>query len=174
MLQIQVLSVTVSTKTSAAGKPYQNAEVAYKNLTSGKVESKNITSYSKVFKDVSEMEGGQVFNVDNQKNEKTGYWDWMSVTRSLDGAAPPAAAGKPAAATPVRSTYETPEERAQKQVYIVKQSCLSNAVSVLTVGAKTPPDTDKVLSLAQEYVDWVFNSPKLSLEAVPNDLPEVD
>ena len=178
-MQIQILSVDVTTKTSAKGKNYQNAEVAYKNFDSGKVESKNITQYSDVFRIVAEANPNQTFDVHTQKDD-AGYWQWKSMKRIvLEGDAQKAPDLLKSAATPAGSyskpTYETPEERAQKQVYIVKQSSISNAISVLSLGAKTPPPTtEQVLQLAQTFTDWVFQSPKLSLEATPNDFPDVE
>ena len=76
-------------------------------------------------------------------------------------------------AAPVRSTYETPEERAKKQVYIVKQSSINAAIQLLSVGAKQPPSTELVLTEAQKFVDFVFAEKKESLLDLPNDL-EVD
>lgn len=170
-MKIQILSVTVTSKTSAAGKSYQNAEVAFKNLDSGKVESKNITQYSAAFKVAGDANPGQFFNVVTEKDDK-GYWQWKSMERVLEGT--PSAQPAPASATShtTRSTYETPEERAQKQVYIVRQSSISSALALLSVGAKTPPNPDDVLVVAQKFADWVFAKP--SLENIPNDLPEVE
>ncbi len=170
-LSIQILSVTVGTKQGK--KPYQNAEVAFKNLTDGKVNSKNITQYSKVFKVAADAQAGQFYNVESVKNGE--YWEWESMERVLDGAPPPVvtqASKSPAANTSPRSTYETPEERAQRQVYIVKQSSISSAIATLSVGAKSPPDSNKVLEVAQQYVDWVFGK-KEGIDGIislPNDI----
>lgn len=73
-------------------------------------------------------------------------------------------AGNGAART---STYETPEERAKKQVYIVRQSSLSNALTALAIGAKTPPKPDEVIELARKYEDYVFG--KTSLPPIPDE-----
>lgn len=175
MKRIQVLSVTIDTKKAANGKDYNIAEVAFKNLSTGKVEAKKILSYSKIYSDVAGFAGGQIFDVVDEKNGTTGYWDWVSVTRVLDndvGMVKEASTARRESVTPTRSTYETPEERAQKQVYIVKQSSLSSAVEVFKhnnpKGAINPDD---VITMAQGFVDWVFETPELSLESVPNDLP---
>ena len=173
-MQIQILSVNVTSKVSAKGKNFQNAEVAYKNYDSGKVESKNITQYSDVFRVVTEAAPGQTFEVHTQKDD-AGYWQWKTMKRVVLTDPPQGAASAPAPQSTgsySKPTYETPEERAQKQVYIVKQSSLSTAVAVLSIGSKTAPSKEQVLELAQTFSDWVFQSPKLSLEATPNDLPE--
>ena len=155
-MQIQILSVSVSSKPTKTGKSYQNAEVAYKNLESGKVESKNITQYSAVFKSVAEAASGTTAEVEQEKNSG-GFWEWTSFKRVAATAAP-AAPTVAEAVKQVKSQYETPEERAKKQVYIIKQSSLAQAVALLSVGAKTPPKTSEVLGLAQDLTDWVFGN----------------
>ena len=174
-MKVQILSVTVTTKTGK--KAYQNAEVAYKNLDFGKVEAKNITEYSKVFKQVAEAAPGQIFEVTTEKDDK-GYWQWTAMTRDVEGttSAPqqqsPIAAARPAANTAPRSNYETPEERAKKQVYIVRQSSLTAAINLLSVGAKTPPKDDDVIALARKFTDFVFdnNQGKADLFDLPSDI----
>lgn len=171
-MQVQILTTSVSTKPTKTGKSYQNVEVAFKNLETGKVESKNVTSYSTVFKSVSEATSGQVYDIEQEKNSG-GFWEWTSFKR---GAGPtPAAPSVIEAVKQVKSQYETPEERAKKQAYIVKQSSLAQAVALLSVGAKTQPKTQDVLKLAQELTDWVFDD-AVKFDDVP-DFPlniEVD
>lgn len=171
-MNITILSVQVSTKTSKTGKPFQTAEVAYKNLDSNKVESKNITQYSKVFKQAAEAQPSQSYSVTTEKDD-AGYWQWTTMDRVVEGfpAQAPAATAAPfkGAVQAPKSTYETPEERAKKQVYIVKQSSLGSAIELLTVGAKTPPNADDVIKLAQKFTDWVFA--EKSLIEMPNDPP---
>lgn len=172
-MRIQILSVEVSTKTSKAGKNYQNAEVAYKNFDSGKVESKNINQYNKTFKFVTEAAAGQTAEIGVIKNDG-GYWEWDSFKRVVmteqEKAAPVQEAAKAAIVSTAKSTYETPDERARKQCYIVKQSSLSLAKDLLSVGAKSPPKKEEVVELAQYFVDYVFDEKKVALIDLPNDL----
>ncbi len=171
-MKIQILSVDISSKTSKAGKPYQNAEVAYKNFDSGKVESKNIAQYSKIFKLVAESQPGQTAEIGVIKNDG-GYWEWDSFKRVVmteQEKAAPIQDQKAQVVSAAKSTYETPEERAKKQVYIVKQSSLSVAKDLLSVGAKSPPKKEDVVELAQYFVDYVFDEKKVDLFDMPNDL----
>lgn len=160
-IKVQVLSVQVSTKQGK--KAYQNAEVAFKNLADGKVQSKNITQYSQVFKTAAEATPGSFYDVVTEKNDN-GFWEWVKMDRAMDGGAlpptaAPAATNAPAGrTTPYVDNRETAEERAKRQVHIVKQSSLDRAVATLSVGAKAPPNRDDVVALAQFYTDWVFNS----------------
>ena len=168
-MKIQVLSVSVGSKTSAAGKSYQNAEIAYKNLDQGKVESKNITQYSKVFKAVADATPTMFYDVAISKDDK-GYWQWDSFVAGTPGEAAPAQAGASKAVVAPKSNYETPEERAKRQVFIVKQSSLGHAIELLSVGAKTPPDVEAVIALAQKFTDFVFAETKTELFDLPNDI----
>lgn len=169
-MQISVLNVSIETKPTKTGKSYQQAEVAYKNLTfQGKVESKKLMSFgaqADAFKTMSNAQPGQVFNITVIKND-AGYNDWTKAESSAEGAPdtspkPASAYARPAATSaataPVRSSYETPEERAQRQVLIVRQSSLSTAADVLTTGAKTPPKSEEVISLAKEFEKYVFGT----------------
>jgi len=176
-LKIQVLSTTVVTKTSGAGKPYQNCEIAYKNLDQGKVEAKNITEYSKVFKKVADASVGMFFDVVTEKDDK-GYWQWTSFTP-----ADASMVAQPASQAPVnfgakvqtvpaaKSTYETPEERAKRQVFIVKQSSLTAALKFAELN-KEKPTVQGIKALAQELTDWVLSENKVDLFSLPNDNAE--
>jgi hypothetical protein len=81
-----------------------------------------------------------------------------------------------------KSTYETPEERAKKQVYIVKQSSLSNAIALLNADGKNTITGGKkytkedVFALAQELTDWVFAQETVKQTALidmPSDFEDV-
>lgn len=157
-MQIQIVTTTVTTKPTARGS-YQELEVVYKNITfQGKVESKKIMSFgagATAFKTLSESSQGSTWDVVVVKNDK-GYNDWTAVTPSTGA---PAAVEQSAAArsnpTP-KSNYETSEERAQRQILIVRQSSLSSSVALLTAGAKSPPKLAEVLDVAKAFEAYVF------------------
>lgn len=171
--QISVIQVDRQTKPTDKGS-YQQLELAYKNLGSGKLESKKIMSFVKpesVFKTLNESKMGDVFTITSEKNEKTGYWDWKDAKQSAPGEG---LSTKSVTVTPsAKSTYETPEERAKKQVFIVKQSSLSAAINLLSIGAKVPPSMDLIIQEAQKFTDWVLGETKVSLADMPNDFPDV-
>lgn len=181
-MQIQVVTTTVETKPTQKGS-YQQLEVVYKNLTyQGKIESKKLMSFGAnagAFKTLSEAAAGSTWEVSVVKNAQ-GYNDWPTVVAS-NGAAAEAApqainSAKAAVGAGARSTYETPEERAQRQILIVRQSSLSAAVSTLAVGAKSVKPED-VIAVAKQYANYVFDvkDPGPSgFEDLPDfDVPEV-
>lgn len=167
-MNITILSVDIKTIPTAKGS-YQKAEVAYKNNTfQGKVEGKSVMSFgatASTFKVLSAAQSGETYDVEIIKNDK-GYNDWVGMTLAVAGA--PAASQAPSqayagngtinkavSAAPVRSSYESAEERAAKQVFIVRQSSLSAAINTLSLGAKKL-EPAAVMVLAQAYTDFVF------------------
>lgn len=159
ILRISIIATSVETKPTSNGKSYQQLEVTFKNLTFNKTESKKIMSFGAgegAFKVLSLAQPNQTFEVTVVKNDK-GFNDWTSVVAASGDAAPAPAAGKGNTNQSVgRSTYETPEERAQRQILIVRQSSVSSALSMLGIGAKAPPELSKVLETAQAISDFVF------------------
>jgi len=165
-LNITILSVTITTTPTKTGS-YQMADVAYKNNSfGGKIEGKKVMSFGATaegFKTLALAQPGETYEVTVVKNDK-GYNDWVKMTKAgaVDANQQPTAATGPgnqpqrAATAAPRSTYETPEERAIKQVYIVRQSNLNTASNLLSVGAKTPPTVEKVLEVAKQFEDYVF------------------
>lgn len=161
-MQIQIIATSVETKPTAKGS-YQQLEVTYKNLSyQGKVESKKLMSFganASAFKVLAEAATGSQWEVTVVKNAQ-GYNDWPSVAPSSQapaGATSPQT-GAQARTQPgqTRSTYETPEERAQRQIYIIRQSSISSAVATLSVGAKSVKPED-VLDVAKQYENYVFD-----------------
>lgn len=176
---VKVVSVSREDVPNKNGKgTYGKLTVAYRD-EKGKLSEKTILSFTNpaVFKAFERAEAGTEINV---KSEKVGdYWNWTAIL--ADGEVSQSSAptsNTTASATRVTgSNYETKEERALKQRYIVKQSSLSAAVSILTVGAKTPPEVDAVIALADKFVEYVFNDDTKQLtlntgiEDITDDIP---
>jgi len=173
---IEIVAAPISTLPTKSGKgTYQVIELAYKNKSfQDKLEGKKVMSFTnkEVFATLSTAKFGDVFNVTRVKND-AGFWDWTalstgdsggseapsaSTSTAISGYSAPVKAGT---VTP-KSTYETPEERAlrrefekEKQVLIVRQSSLSNAMDYAV--ANKIKDETEILALAQRFHDWVFN-----------------
>lgn len=174
-IQIKVISVEVSTQKTQKGS-YDIAEVTYKNLTfQDKVEAKKVVSFNhkEVFNTLKHAAQGAVFTVQRVKND-AGYWDWVSLGDDEPaGTATSTASGGKTMASP-KSTYETPEERAKKQVYIVRQSAINAAIATLKTDKKNPTP-DEVLELASHYEGYVFGiEPASGVKAAMPELPDDD
>lgn len=179
---IKVISIESDYAVTKKGDSYKVVTVVYKNRD-GKVESKKLMPFGdtkKTAEILGEATAGQIYEVDTKKND-AGYWDWLNPrVSSGDMSAPPSGgAAQPASrgtSSPEPSRFESAEERAKKQVYIVRQSSLSNAVETLAVGSKTALDPKKVIEVARMYEAYVFDTEIAEVgatKAVP-DLPDDD
>jgi len=151
-VNVNIQEVTVSTVQNGK-KSYQVAEVVYTN-DRGENKTKKIMSFSNpaVFAIVSKNPRGSFV----AESDGAPYYNWTSLTPANSERAAPAAAKS----TPVKSTYETPEERARRQVLIVRQSSLTNALKYFELRKKGDDDIvnlDQVFAVAQDMVDWVMD-----------------
>ena len=158
-MKIEIVNVVVENK----GK-YQMANVSYKT-EDGKVEGKKIASFTfkEVFKALSQSQTGDIFDVESQKNDK-GYWDWTFVKAAGKNTAPTSSGYSPT----VRKggDWETAEERAKKQVYIVRQSSIAAAIRLGELNGTTGPVTEEdIIASAKLFEEYVFDVPSVT-EAV--------
>ena len=180
-MQVNVVDVSnLNTHTAKNGRQYQSVEVMYKN-DQGQAQNKKLMSFANpaVFKAAQEWQKGDVIHVSTEK-DANGYWQWTAVggaddTTDTGGSSAPAAQGNAAKpATRVSgSNYETKEERAARQVMIVRQSSLSNAVATLGIEGSKATAND-VITLAKLYEQFVLagealETPDYTQE--PSDIP---
>jgi len=177
-MQIEVVANPVSTVPTAKGS-YQVIDLAYKNKSfQDKLEGKKVMSFTNkdVFTALQKASFGDVFDVSRVKNDK-GFWDWTAVSNSGDVPAQSNSGTSPMAsnnnAPTVRtgtvapkSNYETSEERAARQVLIVRQSSISSAVEFAV--ANKIKDEEEVLRLATRFVDYVFGTTPTKVEQPAN------
>ena len=153
---ITLVDVSTPQVTKTAKGQYQAIEVSYKN-EQGQIQGKKLMSFSNptVFKAIQEFAKGDILNVEAVKDDQ-GYWQWKAVQKS-DGTEP-VATTKSALTSGGRvtgSNYETPEERAKRQIYIVRQSSISSAIEMLKSNGNDLK-VENVLETAQQLVDYVF------------------
>ena len=168
-MQIEVIDVgTVNSHSAKNGRQYQSVEVTYKN-EAGQAGNKKLMSFSHpdVFKAAQTWTKGDSVNIDSVKDDN-GYWQWTKVlgageAPSANASAPKASSSSPAARG---NSFPTADERAQTQVYIIRQSSLTNANATLATAGK-PVTQDKVVELAQVYERYV-----LGLGAPPQAIKE--
>jgi len=158
-MQITVIDVGApNTHAAKNGRTYQSLEVTYKN-DQGQAQSKKLMSFSnpQVFKAAQTWEKGTQVNVTTEK-DANGYWQWTGL-----GGDATVADNKPAAASSNNSTrvtgsnYETKEERAARQVYIIRQSSISSAIDLLK---DSKPTVEGVLGVAKQFEEYIFAEKK--------------
>jgi len=158
-----------NTHAAKNGRSYQSIEVTYKN-DQGQVANKKLMSFSNpsVFNHIKGLAKGDSLNVQTEK-DANGYWQWTGIGGDIAVAtenkqATPATGGRVTG-----SNYETKEERAARQVYIIRQSSLSTAVELLGTGSKVAD----VIATAKEFESYVF-SKEADIDAInslEDDLP---
>lgn len=149
-INIEVVDVTVENVPKPKGGTYEKATVVYKGYE-GKLESKALMGFAtpkEVWDVIVNSKKGDTFSVDREKDAQGKYWNWVAIARQEAVVNPTSGPVK----APVKPTYETPEERARRQVLIVRQSSLTNSISLLGQGS----DVDDVLATAEKFVKFVM------------------
>ena len=149
--------------------PKKNGKGTYGQLTvtfkndEGKVEAKKLLEFATPADTFQKLRGakkGDTFAITREKND-AGYWDWKDISTQTAPVGKPAAAGGVAYSKP---SYETSDERAARQVYIIKQSSLSSAVALLGPGASA----EDAIAVAQKFTDFVLGE---RIQDMTDDIP---
>jgi hypothetical protein len=159
---IEIIDVEYADVPKKSGKgTYGKLTVTHKT-DEGKVEAKSVMDFAtpkEVFQRLRTAIKGDCFSVICEKDDN-GYWIWTEADTQT------AMPTKQAPATPPsRSNYETPEERAKRQVYIIRQSSISSAVELLKGSAATP---EMVITVARKFENYVM---ALGIEDLESDVP---
>lgn len=112
----------------------------------GKTQDKKIYSFNtEAYKILKDAKPDQHYDVKLLK-DKNGYWQWdkVELTTQASGTGGGNSRG-----------FETPEERAHRQVLIVRQSCLAQAVAVKGAGEE---NADNITELAEKFESWVMRA----------------
>lgn len=180
---VQIVSITFDTTIQGQSKAYPGTEVIYKKAD-GKVETKAMHTNSFKFNptlrpQLEALSPGDYARITDIKDGQ--FRKWQTVQK-LDGkpeASAPAAlppttvrpasqAAQPPSAAQVRSNYETPEERAHRQVLIVRQSSLTAALKlaeVANVGNLHTPDEASIIASAKIFEEYVLGTAKAAAES---------
>ncbi len=170
-----VISVAVETDVKKnGGGSYKGWELIYKS-DGGDVRTiakpiQGLRFNAPLKKVLEELAGGDQFTLVQEKND-AGFYDVKSITKGWAEGTP----SLPASPSQTKGSatsgnayaardYEGKEERTARQRLIVRQSSLSAAVAILTVGAKAV-DKEAVKALADELTDFVFEQ-KRGTEAI--------
>lgn len=152
-MQIEIIDVNVENK----GK-YRVANVSYKY--NGKVEGKKVMSFTnkEVFKTVSEAKQGDILEVKSQKND-AGFWEWTEAAPQGKNTGVAETNQRHSQATAVSRNFETSEERAKRQVYIVRQSSITAALGLIELNKpKGPITVEDVVNTAKSFEEYVFDT----------------
>ncbi len=124
----------------------------------------NVADSKEVFQKIRGAKVGDKFEIELRKDGE--FYNWIGANQILsDYPTAPAAPTKGVSAV-AKSTYETSEERAARQVYIVRQSSIANAIAFYGPRAIT---VDDVIDTAKKFETYVFE--KSLAEDIKDDIP---
>lgn len=159
------------------GGTYVGTKLAFKDAK-GKIEEKawaqkslNHPANSHVKAALQTLNPGCFFEAEAVKND-AGYWNWTQL-KIIDNMGTAAQTTTNTQQTGTRSTYETPEERAErraldkekfafekeKQKLIIRQSSLSNAISYMHDPRAVPEySVADVIAIAKQFEAYVLEN----------------
>lgn len=175
-LQLEILSVGTPIFTKTARGGYNSLEIAYKNRTfENKVEGKKVVDFNDkvVFEFLKTLKQGDVIDVVAEKGDNDQFWKWVSAGYTSDAeraslsqssgnvsggesSTTSAPQGSRSVGRTVGNNYETPEERARKQVYIVRQSSFSTALEFLKENDPERNELSDVFDVAKKIEEYVL------------------
>lgn len=161
MSKITVLRSTKTIQDGKGGSTYPVVELAYKT-DDGKTKGMKIFGFGNQKENAmvaGNAKPGDVLEAVFQQNAK-GYWEFASLKATGETAAKaePVSADK-SQGSAARSNWETSEERAARQVLIVRQSSLSTAVAL-----KPKASVDEVIDVAKKFEEYVMTGKLSSIE----------
>lgn len=150
-MKIKVIEVATENKGrwSRLSVKYQNQE--------GLPQAKDVMSFGPTkdtFLILSQAKRGDEYEITAEKNEK-GYWDWVEAKKT--GHSEVATNALPAAQQAPRGNFETAEERAARQILIVRQSSLATAVEYLNHNKKNY-EAQEILNVATIFESFIFGN----------------
>ena len=144
-----------------AGGVYQGSRLAYRDHMGAMKEQcfhNNSLKFNPNIKlALGNLNQGQTFTMVKEKEGE--FWNVKSITtggiQPTDSSSPETHAQTKAYTSP-KSTYETPEERALRQVMIVRQSSISSAIAYLNANKKNYTVMELV-NVAKQFENHVFD-----------------
>jgi hypothetical protein len=130
---------------------------------------------------LADLKAGEVFYMEKEK--KGDFWNVTGLHKGPKPmgsgeakAAPTTSTSAPVTDKPagkvLGSNYETPEERARKQRYIVRQSSLTAALGIFTLN-KEKATTEDIISVAKAFEKYVFEEDAIQgVLDLENDIPQ--
>jgi hypothetical protein len=149
IMEIEILDIVKTDKEDKFGKPTRTLAVNY--ISEGVTRTQNIVPFAnpKVFSVLDDASVGDKFDVTITKNGKYDNWSAIGPVGSFKQATPTTKV--------IGSNYETAEERAIKQRYIVRQSSLANAISYYNASLDKPTlHVKDIIDIAKQFEEYVF------------------
>ena len=141
-------------------KGYSVAEIAYKT-DDGKTKGMKVLDFVQkdVFAVVKDLKPGDVCDADFEKNQK-GFWQFASISKTGDRSDVTSTTANSPAPSVNKGNWETSSERAARQVMIVRQSSLAQAVNYSELIKNTKADLEDIVAIAKVFEAYVLGTEK--------------
>ena len=150
-MQIKIINVEKAKGTSKAGKPYEFIDVTYK--AGDKTESKKLFLNDPIGEQVLGFKNGDLVEMTQAKVGD--FWNWTSVAlctpQDIVNSAPVTSQQSHSSPSATQKTAYMPDD--QKQLLIVRQNCVGNAVKFHEGGVA---DEHAVLKTAAVFENYIF------------------
>lgn len=167
------------------GGSYQGWKLVYEDEKGDvKAIAKHMNSlkYAAALKNgLENLKPGDNFTLEQEKEGD--FWNPKNIYKSVEGTStkgntPGNSKSETTRSASSNSTYSTAEERAQTQVYIVRQSSITSALKLAEVKGDKKATTQDIIQIAKEFETWVLGkeivkeSSKLDpFEDLDDDIP---
>lgn len=172
LLVMQIKIVEVNLESVKKGKTgYQVAHVSY--TYNGEPRTQKIMSFANpaIFKEVQELSPGETIDVTLAK-DSAGYTQWAKIVRggNTSNSSGSTGASNRSYSGQTGRDFETADERKLKQLLIVRQSSISNALEYMKATGNNTFGVTDLLDIAQHFVDFVYDNNE-TLENMKDDIP---
>ena len=143
------------------GGSYKGTRFTYRDSKDGSMKERgvhdNALKYNPSLKSSFELlKAGDDFTMTIEKEGE--FWNIKELVKgNIPTVSPVKGVFQGVNATP-KSTYQTAEERAQTQIYIVRQSSLSNSISYFKLLEKEQLNVEDVIMVAKQFEAYVFEN----------------
>lgn len=157
-----VVSVEIDVQVAKnGGGSYPGARLAYRDEQGAMKEKafhNNVFKFNAPLKtQLSNLNVGQGFTMEMQKEGE--FWNVKSIMPSNNNIeATSSASNKAVPTASPKSTYETSEERAKKQVYIVRQSSITAALKFAEINKIKTDSVESLIPYAKAFESYVFGA----------------
>jgi hypothetical protein len=171
-MRIQLTSRGAVTTKEGKFKPYKEMDIEFLDLDGDRPKKKHLVSFNfKDFDKIAEAGIGSSWEITTKPAKDPQYVDWVDATpitaeARVEASKATAGPGEFRPSAPYKSTYETPEERAKKQVYIVRQSSINASIEFLKAVKPSGFATDNVLHVAKVFEAYVFGHDQAQIPTV--------
>lgn len=158
----KVIEVTENaTIAKNGGGSYKGTRFTYRDSKDESIKERgiheNALKYNPSLKtSLSELKSGDDFTMTLEKEGE--FWNIKGLVKGTTEINIPIKGNFQGVSTTPKSTYQTAEERAQTQVYIVRQSTIAHAISYFSLPGSKDVGVNDIIQVAKQFEAHVFGT----------------